>query len=114
MAHKKGDVLLATKRKRTEGYHLIIYWQKHVDSTFFVGLMLTTDYSRPDNLKMLAQHFGCGFIYNNTHVVNAFLLKPNEWGPFRKIGCLTQSGLKFIEENVDTSNPKIWTDYLSK
>lgn len=60
---------------------------------------------------MKPEHFTNGFIYKNTHVVNAFLLKREEWRPFTIIGNLTKEGLDYIHRNISTNEPKLWEDY---
>ena len=51
--------------------------------------------------------------YNNTHLVKAKLLKRNEWQPFRKIGKLSDAGIKFVESKIDQEHEKLWEDYIS-
>lgn len=109
MNFPKGTILIS---KHANAIHPIVYLEKN-DGPYFLGLMLTKDTTK-ENLKMQPGHFTDGFKYKNTHVVNAFLLKPNEWEPFKIIGRLTAEGIKFIQDNVqELQNPILWEDYVA-
>ena len=107
--YSEGQILLASKRAWHEGFHLIVYLkQSNKMPGHFIGLMLSTK-DTDGNIKMEPDHFTNGFIYNNTHVANLVLLKPESWGPFRKIGSLSNAGIAFVNEKIPMNdNPPLW------
>lgn len=46
------------------------------------------------------------------HRTNLFKLQ--DWGPFTKVGELTDRGIKFIEATIDDLHPETWDDYLAR
>jgi len=106
-----GQILIGDRRKHPLAYHLIVYLRPSEIPSHFVGLMLTHDAGK-GNLKMSKEHFTNGFNYDNTFVVNAYLLKPEEWTPFKKIGSLTELGLRFVYTNINTNNPVLWEEFV--
>ena len=113
---KKGDILWG--RKDSNAVHPIVYlWDR--DQNFFIGAMLTKSKDH-NNILMAETHFKkedqsggkYEFLYNNTYLVNAKLIKRGEWNPFRKIGELTDEGVEFIESKINDKNPIFWEDYL--
>jgi hypothetical protein len=109
MNFQEGQILLASKRDRDQGYHLVVFLkQSQIVPSHFIGLMLSSK-SVHGNIKMSENHFEGGFKYNNTHVGNRRLLKPEEWGPFRPIGNLTSEGLDFVNTHIPfDDNPPLW------
>ena len=112
-----GDILWGMRG--SDAIHPIVYLQ-YKDSNFFVGAMLTTsDYA--DNILMAEKHFKIKdskgimykFLFRNTHLVNAKLVKRNEWGPFEKVGELTVEGIEFVESRIKAKNPVFWEEYLN-
>lgn len=105
MHHKVGDIVRATKRSRSEAYHHILVWSDFDEGDDFEGIMLTTSTSRnfPDNIQMLESHFSKGHDWTwraSQHFVNRLFIKFSAWGPFTKIGQLTEEGIGFVEENL--------------
>lgn len=115
---KKGDILFG--RKNSDAIHPIVYWGKR-DKNFFVGIMLTTSPNHTDNVLMAVEHFKkidsngneYELYFNDTYFVNKELIKKDEWKPFRKVGELTEEGIKFIESKISHTNPVLWKDYLN-
>ena len=115
---EKGDIIFG--RKKSDAIHPIVYL-KDSDGGYFIGAMLTTSKNFADNILMNAEHFKVSdekgvkyeLQYNNTHLVKAKLLKRNEWEPFRKIGKLSDTGIKFVESKIDQEHEKLWEDYIS-
>jgi len=111
----KGDILWG--RKNSDAFHPIVYLRNR-DRNFFVGAMLTSKLCK-DNVLMDTKHFKTAdsngkkfeFLYNNTHVVPNELIKKDEWKPFRKVGELTDEGIKFVESKINHTSPVTWEDY---
>lgn len=114
----EGDIFWATDKQNAR--HAVVYfeeWEKD-PNTFFVGLMLTHA-NISGNIKMESSHFEINdangiahnFQYDNTFVVNTKLIKSIDWG-FVKSGELTQDGINFLKENINTNNAKLWADFL--
>ena len=112
----KGQILLGNRRKHPDAIHPILflrYNEKH-STSFFIGLMLTKS-GGEDNIKMRPEHFTEGFMFNDTHVVNAVLVKPLEWGPFKQIGSLSDSGIQFIDGSFPVIDEgQLWEEYLKR
>lgn len=117
MKHTKGDILRG--RKGSDAIHPIVFLEGHDDS-FFLGAMITHSSNHKDNILMLKEHFneldqnGSKFelYFDNTHLVEAALLKRLEWRPFRKVGEISVAGIAFIEEKLKGRQPKVWENYL--
>ena len=101
MKHVKGDILRG--RKGSNAIHPIIFLEGHDDS-FFIGAMITHCSNHADNILMLEEHFneydsrGRKYIlcFDNSHLVEAKLLKRLEWQPFVKVGELSFLGITFV------------------
>lgn len=114
----KGDILFG--RKKSDAIHPIVYLREH-DKNFFIGAMLTTSNNYKDNILMAEIHFKkensdgkkYEFYFKNTHLVNKEFIKKDEWKPFKKVGELTDEGIKFIESKIKDKDPIFWEDYLN-
>lgn len=115
----KGEIFFG--RKSSEAYHPIVYLEDY-DSGFFIGVMLTSSNRYPGNILMKPEHIriidekGNNFelTFNNTHFVRAKLLKRIEWEPFRKVGELSEEGIQFIEDNINSNKAILWEEYLKE
>lgn len=115
---RKGDIVFG--RKKSEAIHPIVYL-KDFDGGHFIGAMLTTAKNFADNILMEQKHFKVNdendrkyeLQFKNTHLVKAKLLKRNDWEPFRKIGQLSEEGIKFVESKVNQERERLWEDYIS-
>lgn len=95
-----GQIFFADKNAYPDAKHLIVYLGKSsYRAGFYKGVMLTHA-KKYGNLPMQKEHFSDDFEFNNTQVVNIGLLKPEEWKLHIAKGKLTESGLKYIFENV--------------
>jgi hypothetical protein len=114
---QRGYILSATDRDRDAGYHSIVFYAQY-DGSDFIGAMLTHKVSQK-NAQMDENHFekeyedgnSWDFEYDDSKIVIAKLRKFGNWGPFTKIGELTDSGIKFVEYIIDSCNPETWDDY---
>jgi hypothetical protein len=113
--YTRGQILWGDRNNHKDAIHPIVYLIPSTKSPdHFVGLMLTSTNNFPDrNLIMEVGHFENGFVYCNTHVVRALLMKPAEWGPFTEDGNLSASGLLFIENNIPLDEEILWKEYLT-
>ena len=118
MEFKKGEIVRATKRDRSEGFHYIAVWTDFDDGNDFVGIMLTTSTTEEyaDNVLLEIDHIkkGLDFEWQNSHFVNRLFIKFSVWGPFTKVGELTESGIKFISDNLQDIPPVTFDEYDAK
>jgi hypothetical protein len=119
MKFVKGDILRG--RKKSDAFHPIIFLEGHDDS-FFVGAMITHSSNHKDNILMLKEHFKetdnenkkYGLYFDNTHLVEAKLLKRLDWRPFVKVGQLSISGVVFVESKLKGLHPEVWENYIKQ
>jgi hypothetical protein len=48
--------------------------------------------------------------YDDTCFVKGKFIKPETWGPYKKVGELTEAGITFIESHTNTCVPIFWKD----
>ena len=119
MKRNKGDILEAKNRKFQAGKHYIIFYDGYNDNEFIGGVLTSTDMF-PVNIWMDSLHFiekdevGTDFkiTYKNSKLVPAKLYKPEEWGPFEKVGQLTEEGIAFVEEHIGNLQAEYWQNYI--
>lgn len=115
MEFKKGEIVRATKRDRSEGFHYIVVWTDFDEGNDFVGIMLTTSTTEEyaDNVLLDIDHIkkDLDFEWKNSHFVNRLFIKFSAWGPFTKVGELTESGIKFISDNLQDIPPVTFDEY---
>ncbi|MEO9868828.1 hypothetical protein [Ekhidna sp.] len=111
---KKGDILEADKRKFHQGRHMILIWGEYRNEYDFEGLMLTHSDRYPDNVLLDKTHVSNDheFRWENTHFVNQLFIKLSDWGPFEKVGEITESGMSFIEEKLTNTEATYYMDYI--
>jgi hypothetical protein len=121
MVRNIGDILEANDRTREAGYHYIIFYNGHTDDEFEAGILTSTEkYSV--NIPMNESHFintdknGDYFkvTYKNSKLVPAKLYKPENWGPFEKVGQLSEDGIAFVEEHIGHLEAEFWEEYILK
>lgn len=116
---KKGDILQGTKRSPDTALHFIVYLGTNDDRSF-VGCILTHSNKHKDNVLMKKEHFrDTGddgkrhkIVFDDTHLVSVQLVKPQDWGPYQKVGELTGEGLAFVESLVENQVPIEWEAYI--
>ena len=116
----KGDVLKATKRKKDEGYHYIIYYERNSNEDF-IGCMITHSISS-QNEEMYDIHFelldeiGNKYPvgYDKTLLVKGKFCKLENWSPFTKVGALTAAGISFVEEVVGDLPLESFSDHCDR
>lgn len=98
---QRGDILVASDRELRAGYHPILFFD-HMHSWDFIGCMLTHEIT-DKNESMLENHFlytSDEFEYENTQIVKGKFIKFAGWGPFYKVGRLSESGIEFVEKLI--------------
>ncbi len=116
---KLGDILVGAKRGRDAALHFIVFLDGNDENTF-IGAVLTHSNKYKNNILMDEGHFrkldkeGKEYVfqYDNTHLVKGRFIKLQDWGPFEKIGALTEEGVKFVESATSTGNPMLWDEYI--
>lgn len=110
----KGDIIQGAKRGIDESFHPIIYFDE-IDDLFFLGGMITHSKAY-GNIKLDDSHFAQK-IDNNpkpSFFVKNYLVKKQDWSPYKQIGKLSQKGIEFIEGKLKNTNPEVWENYLTK
>jgi len=116
--YTKGDIVVASKRGRDKGKHYIIVWTEFEEGKDFIGIMLTTatgeEYS--DNIALDKTHINeeMEFVWKNSHFVNRLFIKFADWGPFRKIGELSSSGVQYVQNSLQDLSPVSFEEYVSE
>lgn len=114
----RGDILKATHRAIKEGKHFIVYFDGYSDTDFIGGMITHSELY--GNVKMEINHFekvdanGINYnvIYDESFLVKAKLIKPNIWGPFTKVGCLTDNGKDFLINTIEDLETESFESYL--
>jgi hypothetical protein len=117
---KKGEIFKGTNRKQEAAYHPIVYLENYRGNSF-VGAVLTHS-EEQGNTLMEKGHFkevdaeGKKYEINfdNTHLVINRFIKPEEWGPYIKIGELTEEGIKFVELITSGHKAESWEEYIGE
>jgi hypothetical protein len=122
MAHffKKGQILEAKDRSHNAGLHFIVFIKDDERDGDFVGVALT--HSSRGNVAMESNHFVSRlpdgqqypFQFGRTYAIPRALCKPGAWGPFKVVGCLSSSGLHFIEKQIVGQRPVTWEVFLKE
>lgn len=76
--------------------------------------MLTTSSNFENNVLLDRSHINDGFDFkwNNSRFVNRVFRKFASWGPFTKIGEISNEGLIFIENELSSDEPVEFLEYL--
>lgn len=114
----KGDILKASKRQRDKWRHFVVYFEQLSEHDFIGGMITHADFSQ--NLKMSADLFNTldpngtkyEVVYDGSFLVKAKLIKPHDWGPFSKVGELSEKGIEFFELAIKDLKLETFTDYL--
>ncbi len=115
MDFKKGDIIRGEQTR-----HPFVFINQ-INNETFSGCMLT--HSGPergyDNIELTEQHFekrdvngtNYTFKYDRTFFVRTRLLKEGQWGPFSKVGQLTEQGIRLIDDKLKGFDPVNWHFY---
>jgi hypothetical protein len=116
--YSPGIILEAKKRGFHQGKHYIIYLDE-IDEYVFKGAMLTTSDLYANNVKFKKEDFlvedkeGNPYkvFYQNSFFVDQPFMKKAEWGPFKVVGELSDSGINRINDEL---KGKKTVDYSSE
>ena len=114
---QQGDILEAKKRDKTAGRHFIVYYEGYSEENFIGGMITHLEDKR--NIPMNKSHFELydkndnkyKITFDNTNLVVAKLIKFESWGPFTKVGRLSQKGIEFVTENIGELNSETFEEY---
>lgn len=115
----KGDILEATDKSRVAGYHYIVYYES-ISANEFAGTFISTDGSFEQNIEMTDNHFEeydendelYDIRNDGSFLARAKLIKLESWGPFTKVGQLSNVGVEFLENNIGDLEPIVWEDLI--
>ncbi|MEC7264685.1 MAG: hypothetical protein VXW38_13170 [Bacteroidota bacterium] len=113
----RGDIIVATSREVSAGFHYIIYYNR-ITGEEFAGTFITRTSYHGRNIPMQDIHFierdANGELYQiqnlNSFFIPAKLIKLESWGPFFKVGELSQEGIALLESTIDHLTPMDWND----
>lgn len=110
----KGDIIIGAKRNKDESYHPIVYFEE-IDNFFFLGGMITHS-KEFGNIQLDDSHFEIKIDKNPnpSYFVKNYLIKKQDWGPFKLIGKLSEIGIQFMENEIKNTDPEVWENYLTK
>lgn len=105
--------------KTVKGHFIVFY--DHLNGMDFIGAMITSKEYNDINIKISESHFNeydefgskCIVIYKNSFLVPAKLHKFFSMGPFELVGHLTEEGIDFVSENIDSLPIVTWEEYNS-
>ena len=117
---QRGDILEASNRARDAGKHYIIFYEGFDEINFIGGMVTHMESER--NIAMSENHFekndklgnGYKFQFENTQLVIAKLMKFETWGPFTKVGALSEAGMQFVQNIIDDLPLETWEEYLHR
>lgn len=112
--YKKGDILKGAKCKWEEAFHYIVYYSGNAGEVDFIGSFISTK-AVNENIPMLPTHYKKGFKvgYKNSHLAKGKYFKLKDWAPYKKVGQLTELGVKFLEENIGHLKPVLYKSYTA-
>lgn len=115
---ERGDII----RGRSTLHPIVFLGNDNEES--FEGCIITHANSENynNNVALQADHFlqsdenGNSYLvqYDNTYIVGLRLIKYNDWGPFRKCGKLSDSGIEYIENILEGQEATLWDSYINE
>lgn len=115
----KGDILNGENNFSVKGenIHYIVYL-KDLNGSDFIGTSLTHSKFKGQNVKMESSHIQTGleFKYDNTYFIPKKFIKIEAYGPFKKVGELTEEGIVFVDSflnKIDDFEAITWEDFLN-
>ena len=103
--------------KRTN--HPIVFFSIKNEDQFY-GCIITHSENYDNNFALENKHFtendenGEAFKiqYENSFCAKLKLEKQNDWGPFLKVGALSEEGKEFVKNKVQHEQPISWRKYI--
>lgn len=119
MVFYKGDIIWPIRRTSDPKKlrHPAVVWEDQTSGEEdFMGIMLTSSTPQRgyDNIHMKLNHFKIGMevSYKRSYFVNQVFIKFASWGPFEKVGELTDGGKRYIEMYISTGDAVSFDEYL--
>jgi hypothetical protein len=117
----KGDILAGADRRREAALHYIIALESYHRGNF-LGAMLTSKDTYAENIPLRPEHIrthahdGSEFKiqHKNSHFVRGKFIKLEGWGPFKKVGELTEEGMALVESETKGLVSELWDDYVAR
>lgn len=105
---RKGDILKGTFRRFEEAYHPVVYLDGPGDAP--LAVVLTSSPKYPCNKLLRPEHVESGVNHDGQYFVAHRIQKLKEWGPYRRVGRLTEAGIRFIEASLPDGSME-WDQY---
>ncbi|WP_334127019.1 hypothetical protein [Empedobacter brevis] len=123
---KKGDIYVLKKElkkdfAKNQYNHAFVFLDNN--DTGINGLMLTTsNIKKYKNIPMKKEHFKEGFVFTFgkseekpiSYIAPLNLVKSVEYSQLEKVGELTETGIKFIDDESKDLVTTTWSDYIDK
>ena len=110
---KKGDIIQGSKCCFCEAYHPIIYLGGNTRAP--IGAVFTHSGNYSCNKLMQPEYFEESKKWFNgeceSYLIAHKFQKLEEWGPYCKVGKLTDAGLRFVEELVGHLTSEPYSEY---
>ncbi len=102
---QNGDILIGTKRKFEEAYHPIIF----IGGSDYAPLavVLTHSDKYPCNVRLVGNYGENSTQYFIAHLIE----KLPEWGPYSRVGKLTDEDIKIVRNSVSSASHITWQQY---
>lgn len=121
MNWQRGDILEGTNRRREAARHYIIALDPYRSGNF-IGAMLTSKGTYLENILMKPVYIRTNtdngtrfkFQFKNTHFVKGSFIKLESWGPFTKVGELSEEGIGLVDQETKDLEPGLWDDYVTR
>lgn len=121
IAWHKGDILEGADRRKKAARHYIIALEDYHPGNF-VGAMLTSKDTYPENILMKPEHIrthaddgtNFKFQFRDTYFVKSRFIKLENWAPYTKVGELTREGLNLVETETRDLKPELWDEYVAR
>lgn len=115
---RPGDILKANEKSPQAGFHYIIFLGEYRDPSFFVGTFLThaKGYKGHKNILLKESDFSpeSEVKFEHSFFAPALFLKPEAWGPYYKVGSLTEQGFSRVWEASEDSEPISYDEFKSR
>ena len=113
---EKGDIIRGSEKSFDGAYHPIVYLGGSVQSP--IGVVITHSDNYPCNKQMEREYFQeTGNWFSNerkSYIIAHKFQKLEDWGPYSKVGKLTDVGLAFVESHVKNIGSETYFDYVKK
>lgn len=110
---KKGDIIRGEKDKRHQARHFVIYLEGSARAP--IGAVFTHSGNYSCNKLMQSEYFEESKKWfdekQESYLIAHKFQKLEGWGPYCKVGKLTDIGLRFVEELVGNFDSEPYSEY---